>query len=219
MNEPLAEPKRDVTRRRLLEVAAGRFAARGYHGTSYSDLIAATGLSKGAFYHHYRSKQELALAVYEAKQSELVGQLRAISDSGAPLLEQFFEQLRRRARAFARDPGLMCLPRLAADFARDAELRPWVEALHRPALEQFAELIRRGQALGEIRADLRPEAVARTTFAALVGMTELAKQEGEGSDQGAETEDLIELLSAALRPPGRGPSGEQREASRAGGVS
>lgn len=184
MSAPI-EPRKERTRRKLLEVAALRFADGGYHGTSYDDLIAATGLSKGAGYHHFRSKQELALAVYQAKQAELVGQPGTLADGPAPLLEVFFEQLRRRARAFARDASLMCLPRLAADFAKEAELRP--------------------------------EAVARTTFAALVGMTELARRERGSTDQSAETEQLIELLSAALRPARQArPSSTRKSRTRRG---
>ncbi|MGH3884822.1 MAG: TetR family transcriptional regulator, partial [Pseudonocardiaceae bacterium] len=52
-----------VTRRALLVAAAAQFAAVGYHGTSLSEVIAASKVTKGALYFHFASKQALADAV------------------------------------------------------------------------------------------------------------------------------------------------------------
>ena len=52
-----------VTRQALLVAAATRFAEVGYHGTSLSEVIAASKVTKGALYFHFISKQALADAV------------------------------------------------------------------------------------------------------------------------------------------------------------
>lgn len=41
------------------------FMENGYKGTSYQDLIEKTGLSKGAIYHHFKSKDEILTSVFE----------------------------------------------------------------------------------------------------------------------------------------------------------
>lgn len=46
-------------RDRILEAGFGLFLAHGYDGTGLADILAATDLSKGAFYHHFASKQAL----------------------------------------------------------------------------------------------------------------------------------------------------------------
>jgi AcrR family transcriptional regulator len=46
-------------RAELLDCAQRLFLSRGYERTTINDVITATGLSKGAFYHHYRSKEDL----------------------------------------------------------------------------------------------------------------------------------------------------------------
>lgn len=50
------------TRDRLLDAAITLFRARGYEGASVESLCAAAGVTKGAFFHHFRSKEDLALA-------------------------------------------------------------------------------------------------------------------------------------------------------------
>ena len=47
------------TRERILEVSLELFAQSGYLGTSMSDIAKQLGITKGALYKHYRSKQEI----------------------------------------------------------------------------------------------------------------------------------------------------------------
>jgi AcrR family transcriptional regulator len=52
-----------VRRAELVDTAQGLFLARGYERTTINDVITATGLSKGAFYHHFRAKEDLLEAI------------------------------------------------------------------------------------------------------------------------------------------------------------
>lgn len=55
----------DITRQRILEVTAEIMRRQGYVATSLSDILKEAGISKGALYHHFANKQELAYAVFE----------------------------------------------------------------------------------------------------------------------------------------------------------
>src|SRR5438128_795682 len=57
----------DATRRALTESARKLFAKRGYAETSIEDIVARARVTRGAFYHHYESKQ----AVFEQVYAEL----------------------------------------------------------------------------------------------------------------------------------------------------
>ena len=57
--------KGEDTKGRLVAAAEALILKRGYAGTSLEDVLAATGLTKGAFFHHFKSKDELARAVVE----------------------------------------------------------------------------------------------------------------------------------------------------------
>src|SRR5215813_8023393 len=49
-------------RTRLLDAAMQAIRAQGYSATSVDDICREAGLTKGAFFHHFKSKEDLALA-------------------------------------------------------------------------------------------------------------------------------------------------------------
>jgi TetR/AcrR family transcriptional repressor of nem operon len=63
-------------RSKLLEAALGMIRARGYSATSVDQLCAAAGVSKGAFFHHFATKEALAVAAAD-HWSETTGTLFA----------------------------------------------------------------------------------------------------------------------------------------------
>lgn len=58
--EPSAAARARTTRQRLLDAAGREFETVGYEGASVNRIIAAAGATKGAFYHHFTSKQHVA---------------------------------------------------------------------------------------------------------------------------------------------------------------
>lgn len=53
----------EATRQTILQVAAAEIYENGFRATGLNDILSKTGLTKGAFYHHFKSKAELGLAV------------------------------------------------------------------------------------------------------------------------------------------------------------
>ncbi len=53
------------TRTNILKVALLLFLEKGYKNVSYQDLVKKSGLSKGAIYHYFASKEELLVAVFD----------------------------------------------------------------------------------------------------------------------------------------------------------
>jgi AcrR family transcriptional regulator len=53
------------TRREIIEKSLQIFSVKGYYNTSVSDIMAATGLTKGGLYAHFDSKEDLWNAAYE----------------------------------------------------------------------------------------------------------------------------------------------------------
>ena len=54
------------TRSVIIRAAADVFAAYGYGGTSMADICQAAGMTKGALYFHFASKEALALAIIDS---------------------------------------------------------------------------------------------------------------------------------------------------------
>lgn len=79
----------ELTRERILRTAQGLILEKGYAGTSLADIVGALGVTKGAFFHHFAGKDELARALIEryAERDHFV-----------------FADLARRADALSDDP-------------------------------------------------------------------------------------------------------------------
>lgn len=70
----------EATRARLIEVAGELFGTLGYERTSIEDVLERAGVSKGALYHHFASKEALFEAVFITGQSMC---LTAIAEAAA----------------------------------------------------------------------------------------------------------------------------------------
>jgi len=53
------------TRERILQAAFGLFVQKGYENTSVQTIIDAVGIAKGTFYHHFKGKEEMLVALVE----------------------------------------------------------------------------------------------------------------------------------------------------------
>ncbi|KLO28320.1 TetR family transcriptional regulator [Mycolicibacter heraklionensis] len=80
---------RDVRRAELLDQALALFLERGYDNVSLNELLAATGIPKGAFYHYFPSKDALVTALAQRSAEAALEALRPVFDQpGASALER-----------------------------------------------------------------------------------------------------------------------------------
>lgn len=70
LTPPAAGSRREATRGRLIQAARDMIAERGFHRVSLDAIAARAGLTKGAFYDNFHSKDELFLAVVGAWSTE-----------------------------------------------------------------------------------------------------------------------------------------------------
>ncbi len=70
----------DSRRNELLEAAAHRFATRGYEGTSIRDIANDVGMLPGSIYYHFKSKEELLVAVHEQGVQQVMEAVRTAVD-------------------------------------------------------------------------------------------------------------------------------------------
>ena len=81
--------KGEETRKRILDTAQDMILNLGFSGMSIDKLISSLGMTKGAFFHHFKSKDELATAL-----------IQRFSDEGVDL----FKLSLARAKKFSADP-------------------------------------------------------------------------------------------------------------------
>lgn len=152
----------EQTVEKILDAAAALFAEKGYQSTTLQDIIDATGLSKGAVYHHFRSKEEIARKVGDRMGDEMWEPLRRIREAagltGLQKLQAVF------AMSFAGDRQQRMgrtLPHLTDDpyFL----VLEWQSIEERLVPECIAPLVRQGVADGSIHTG-DPDALAGALF-------------------------------------------------------
>jgi AcrR family transcriptional regulator len=96
MTVPKLSPQTRADRRqRLLDAAWQRFASGGYRDTTVDGVCDQAGVSKGAFYGYFTSKQDLLLALLEEETRALIGVASELATLDIPTAER----VRRFVRA------------------------------------------------------------------------------------------------------------------------
>lgn len=72
-----------ATRQTIIEIATRLFAAFGYEATSTDLVLRESGVSRGALYHHFSSKQALFTAVLEATEETVAARVRQAATSAS----------------------------------------------------------------------------------------------------------------------------------------
>lgn len=88
------------TQESLIHAARGLLLRQGYGATGINEICSEAGVSKGAFYHFFESKEALAAAALESFHRQGLEELRSIDVSAAPPAERlplFIERVAERA--------------------------------------------------------------------------------------------------------------------------
>jgi len=165
-----ATAKGEATRAFLLRTAAQVFGERGYASTTQNDLIEASGLTKGAFYFYFPSKSALALEVLQEQKTRWLTEIGERIGTEASAADQLRALVPAMLDLLARDPGAWSVTRLSRELAADPEVGPQVSAVQAEWVSLVAEVIRRGQADGDLRAGLDPESLATVLIGAFDGL-------------------------------------------------
>jgi AcrR family transcriptional regulator len=189
-----ATAKGEATRAFLLQTAARVFAERGYTGTSLTDLIAASGLTKGAFYFYFQSKSALALAVLRDQQDRWLVRVRDRVLSSGTAIEQFRALTPSMLELLGAEPGAWSVTRLTKDMASDPATADEVSQRMARWVEFVADIVRRGQADGDLRSGLDPHHAAVVLVSAFDGLKSLT----DVLDPGAAASEIFDQRAQVL---------------------
>ncbi len=153
--EKAEAPRREA----LLAVALESFASKGFNGTSVNELARKAGISIGALYSYFTSKEDLFLHVVEMGHDLLVEALKDV-DLDAPFFETY-EALVRKARDYARSNPELNLVYLDATTQGLRHLSSRLSGrLESVTAELYRKAIDAAIARGELRANIDPGAAA-----------------------------------------------------------
>jgi len=167
-------PKGHATRASILQTAATVFAERGYTDTTLAELIARSGLTKGAFYFHFASKEQLALAVLGEKQRQWLEFVRQQALDKPRAIDQLLALGPALIRLHRQDPSAFSAQRLSRDLARLPGLAGPIRTQMRGWIDLVADIISRAQRDGDLPAHLDAAALAAILVAATDGLKDLS---------------------------------------------
>jgi TetR/AcrR family acrAB operon transcriptional repressor len=202
---PIGRSKRveraEPSRKHLLDAAIDCFARFGYQGTSIDRIARHAGVTKGALYYYFRDKEELLFEAVGARVGEFEQDVLAEVGPGDDALASlkrvidacFFHATVSNHRRFIMTLMIEALdvnPQLSAKFQR----------ILRRMRYFLADVVRRGQERGVVRADIDPSDTAAVIAGAIMGAEIQHYQDAEEIDLRRVLDTLVVQLADWLTP-------------------
>jgi AcrR family transcriptional regulator len=188
----------EKTRERILRAAEECFARDGYDATGVAGICAQAGVTKGAFYHHFPSKQALFLALLQGWLSRLDTGIEVLQ-AGAPNVPEGLLHMAGVARfIFSEARGrLPIFLEFMSQASHDREVWRATVAPYRRYRDRFTELVRAGIAEGTLR-PVDPDTAAVTVVALALGILLQGLLDHNGTDWGQAMHEGMNLLLDGL---------------------
>lgn len=180
----MAEQVRAIrTRQAILSAAAKIFEERGYQSSTISEILTAAGVTKGALYFHFQSKEELAQGVLAAQDQNLVLPDRASK------IQEIVDIVMLHTYRLQTDPMVRAGVRLTMDqtaqgLDRSGPFRSWAVPVR--------ERLEKAQAQGELLPHVVPAETADVLVGTYAGIQSM-------SQALSDYQDLVVRVTALLR--------------------
>lgn len=160
--------KKTETYHKLLTAAAACFAEKGFSATSVREISTRAGISQGAMYTYFKSKDDLIKAIVLEEQNTALA-AHNVSSAGT-----YFDRLCAQITSCISDVGYPVTHQLwveiMAESARNPELQKTYISSEIIMRQSIAGIIAEGIAAGEFRRDIDLEAITIILFAFIDGL-------------------------------------------------
>jgi AcrR family transcriptional regulator len=186
------QQRSEETKTRILESAIKLFSSRGYNKASVDEICREAGISKGAFYHHFESKQALFLALLDGWLKTIDTAIEESKDKTVPetfmLMTEAFPYLFRTA-----GEGLPMFQEFWLQASRDKKIWEASIAPYRRYHKYFTSLIKKGVKEGSF-VDVDPELTSRMIVSTAMGLLLQSLLDPKGADWEKVARDSTNLL-------------------------
>lgn len=191
----------EVRRAQIFEAALQVCAEKGYFNTRVDDIAQRAGLSKGALYHHFSSKQELFLALFKDMMEGFVALMTQVMQQSPSASEALRAAVRQFVEAFDQQAGLMRgMFDLYLLAVRKPDFRTQIMSYYEQMVEASAAVIQSGIDSGEFSADIDAREVAWIFFTSGDGLFMIHLSLDDEERVIPRFEQLLEIFLRGLRP-------------------
>lgn len=189
------------TRQRLLEAALNVFARRGYERATVDAIVQEAGFSKGAFYVHFGSKEDIFWTMFEERMARQQQAFRDAVAPGGPARDT----LRRVLHAvFTMERDDQAWPAMFAEFlahaGRNQKVRERLAAMVQSWRDLTSATLTAERDAGRLRRDIDIDFVATALVALVEGILTQARLAPEKLDLAKTVEPLASLMAQWLEP-------------------
>jgi AcrR family transcriptional regulator len=207
---PAQVPPGASTRRRdqILNTAAQLFATKGYTRTSMRDVAAASGILAGSLYHHFESKEAIAVELVEAYYADLVATVQKFGSADADPLTALRLFTREIAELSFRHQAALAIRTFDAPSAASDSLKTVIHAAPASLSRRWRTLISAAVADGAISPDVDPRLLRYVLFRVTTqaGLLGWAWRRPDGTQQVTDCITTIIFDGLSAVPPG--PDGD-----------
>ena len=186
----------EETRDRILDAALKRFAVDGYSGASVDAICSEASVSKGAFYHHFPTKQAVFLALFEGWLSTVDVGLEAARQESVPQTLMHMTAMLPAIFAAADDRLPMFLEFWLQASRSEAIWKRTIEP-YRRYRQYFARLIEQGIGEGSFN-KVDPQVAAQVIVSLAVGLLLQGLLDPQGADWEKVGQESMEILMNGL---------------------
>ncbi len=201
----ISDERREARRREIVAAARRCFARDGFHQTSMPDIAREAGMSAGAFYRYFPSKEDVILEIAGQAFGVMAGRVEASGDgNGPPSVGDIVAAVvgpmgaetitLPSGEVVPTDELARCGVQAWGELLRDESLRERAAARFDAIRAGMADVLRRGRAGGAVPADLDPDDGARVVMALLPGF--ILQRQAFGLD---DVEGFVRAVHALLR--------------------
>ena len=195
-------PRPDVSdqrRHQIMDAALTVFSHLGFERASMDDIAKEAGVSKGALYLYYKSKDAIIAKLLQLFFDQALKQVKVLAAGEGSVTEQLLAFTRVLTREMDRMAAMQPISlQFYAIAARHATIRQHLRAYFADYRALMEEVIQRGIAQGELRADISPAETAVTLTALLEGLALLWLIDPQATDWHVQVESSTQLLIQGL---------------------
>jgi AcrR family transcriptional regulator len=192
----MTQHRAEETRGRILDAALKRFAMAGYDAASVDDICAQAGVSKGAFYHHFPSKQAVFLALMQGWLAMIDMGMEAVRKETVPETLVTMTNLLPGVFAAAENRLPMFLE-FWLQASRDETVWKAIIAPYRHYQEYFSKLIQDGMGEGSLKT-VDSQVVAQVIVSLAVGLVLQGVLDPHGADWEKTARESMQILMNGL---------------------
>jgi AcrR family transcriptional regulator len=170
IEKPISRRRGEETRERLIEAATAVFARAGFERATVDEIVREAGFSKGAFYVHFESKEDLFWSMLEERISRHQDAFRDTVDHNNSVAENVRMILSAVFGLTEADPVWSSLfMEFSAHAGRNEKVRLLLAAMYERWRESVVGILEAGRAAGRIRDDIDTKFIATIIVAAVEG--------------------------------------------------